>query len=48
LPEQPETLLRLEALRRDINSRAGASVLWFIFALALAFVAGWAVARYWR
>jgi hypothetical protein len=47
-PEQPETLLRLEALRRDIDSRARASVIRLVVALAVAFAAGWALGRFWR
>ncbi|MFZ0601086.1 MAG: hypothetical protein WAN05_06935 [Roseiarcus sp.] len=48
MPEQPEILLRLEALRRDIDSRARASVLWFIFPLAVAFGLGVAFGRFWK
>jgi hypothetical protein len=40
--------MRLEALRRDIDARARASVLWFIAALALAFGLGVAAGHYWR
>jgi hypothetical protein len=40
--------LRLEQLRRRIDADARRALFGFIFALALAFVAGWAVARYWR
>jgi hypothetical protein len=47
-PPEAEFMLRLEALRREIDARARASVLWFIAALALAFGLGAVVDHYWR
>ena len=44
-PEQPETLLRLEALRRDIDLRARASVIRLVVALVVIFAVGWALGR---
>jgi hypothetical protein len=44
-----ELMMRLEALRRDIDARARASVLWFILALVVAFALGVAIGRFlWR
>jgi hypothetical protein len=45
---EPEILLRLEALRRDIDSRARASVMRVVVALVVAFVLGYLAGRYWR
>jgi hypothetical protein len=47
-PAEPEILLRLEALRRDIDSRARASVMRVVVALGVAFVLGYLAGRYWR
>jgi hypothetical protein len=39
----------MEALRREIDARARASVLWFILALVVAFALGAVVGRFfWR
>jgi hypothetical protein len=46
---EAELLMRLEKLRREIDARARASVLWFILALVIAFGVGVAVGRFfWR
>jgi len=47
-PEQPEILLRLEALRRDLDARARAFVLRLVVALVVAFALGYLAGRYWR
>jgi hypothetical protein len=47
-PAEPKILLRLEALRRDIDSRARASVMRVVVALVVAFVLGWAIGRFSR
>ena len=45
---EPEILLRLEALRRDIDARARRAVLRFLAALAVAFALGVLIGRFWR
>ena len=45
---EPEILLRLEALRRDIDARARRAVLQIVVALAVAFALGVAIGRVWR
>jgi hypothetical protein len=47
-PEQPETLLRLEALRRDIDARARAFVLRLVVALIVAFSGRFLLGKLWR
>jgi len=47
-PPEAEFMLRLEALRLEIDARARASVLWFIAALVVAFGLGVAIGRFWR
>jgi hypothetical protein len=48
-PPEAEFMLRMEALRREIDARARASVLWFILALVVAFTLGAVVGRFfWR
>jgi hypothetical protein len=45
-PEQPEFLLRLEALRRDIDSRARRAVWLTVAAMALSFLLGYLIGRF--
>jgi hypothetical protein len=47
-PPEAEFMMRLEALRREIDARARASVLWFIAALVVAFGLGVTVGHLWR
>ena len=50
MPINPEAefMLRMEALRREIDARARVSVLQIVAALAIAFAAGVLVGRGWR
>jgi hypothetical protein len=45
---EAEQLLRLEKLRRQIDARARASVMWFIAALVVACALGVLIGRFWR
>jgi hypothetical protein len=47
-PPEAEFMMRLEALRREIDARARASVLWFIDALVVTFGLGVTVGHLWR
>ena len=47
-PGEVEAFYKVDKLRREIDSLARAAVLRLVAAIALAFVIGWALGRFWR